>query len=117
MLISMSDSKHEYTKLDSKSILICNTGSSNLEVELIEFTTNKELKIKFKSGYQEFWLQKSILTLYPGLLEIVQKFLIAFPSSYLAKREFSAVTNLLSKKTNRLHITEHDDLRIVFNEN
>ena len=31
-------------------------GSSQLEEELIELTTNEELKIKFKNGYQEFWL-------------------------------------------------------------
>ena len=41
-------------------------GSSQLE-ELIELTTNEELKIKFKNGYQEFGLQKPISQLYPGL--------------------------------------------------
>ncbi|CAG9786987.1 unnamed protein product [Diatraea saccharalis] len=30
------------------------TGSSQLEEELIELTTNEELKIKFKNGYREF---------------------------------------------------------------
>ena len=43
---------------------------------------------------------------------MVQKFLIAFPSSYLAERGFSAVANLLSKKRNRLHVTERGDLRL-----
>jgi hypothetical protein len=89
------------------------TAASNLEEELIELTSNEELKVKFKSGYQEFWLQKSIPTLYPGLWATVQKFLIAFPSSYLAERGFSAVANLLSKKRNRLHITERGDLRLM----
>lgn len=42
------------------------TGSSRLG-ELIELTTNEELKMKFKNGYQEFWMQKPILQLYPGL--------------------------------------------------
>ena len=56
--------------------------SSHLKEELIELITNEELKIKFKSGYQEFWLQKPISTLYPGLWKMVQKFLIAFPSSF-----------------------------------
>lgn len=87
--------------------------SSNLEEELLELTTNEELKVKFKHGYQEFWLQKSIPVLYPGLWAIVQKFLIAFPSSYMAERGFSAVANLLSKKRNRLHITERGDLRLM----
>ncbi|KFM62415.1 SCAN domain-containing protein 3, partial [Stegodyphus mimosarum] len=69
-------------------------GPSQLEEELIELTTNEELKIKFKNGYQEFWLQKSISQLYPRLWSIVQRFLLAFPSSYLAERGFSAVATL-----------------------
>jgi len=64
-----------------------------LEEELIELITYEELKIKFKSGYQEFLLQKPISTLYPGIWKMVQKFLIAFSSSYLAERGFSAVAN------------------------
>lgn len=87
--------------------------SSNIEEELIELATNEELKVKFRNGYQDFWLQKSISQLYPGLWEIVQKILIPFPSSYLAERGFSAVTNLLTKKRNRLHITERGDLRLL----
>lgn len=86
--------------------------SSNLEVELIELTTNEELKPKFEKGYQEFWLQEIISTLYPELWKTVEKFLIAFPSSYLAERGFSAVTNLLSKKRNRLQISDRGDLRL-----
>lgn len=66
-------------------------GSPQLEEELIELITNEEIKIKFKNGYQEFWLQKPIPQLYPGLWSIVQRFLIAFPSSYLCERGFSAV--------------------------
>ncbi|KFM67243.1 SCAN domain-containing protein 3, partial [Stegodyphus mimosarum] len=72
-------------------------GPSQLEEELIELTTNEELKIKFKNGYQEFWLQKSISQLYPRLWSIVQRFLLAFPSSYLAERGFSAVATLSSQ--------------------
>ncbi|GBP55255.1 hypothetical protein EVAR_24451_1 [Eumeta japonica] len=33
--------------------------SPQLEEELIELTTNEEIKIKYKNGYQQFWLQKS----------------------------------------------------------
>ena len=72
--------------------------------------SNEELKIKFKNGYQEFWLQKSISQLYPGLWSIVQRFLIAFPSSYLAEREFSAVATMVTKKRNRLYVTERGNL-------
>ncbi|VVC43066.1 Hypothetical protein CINCED_3A019706 [Cinara cedri] len=68
--------------------------SAKLEEELIEVTTNKELKLKFKEA-------------------IVQTFLIAFPSSYLVERGFSAVTNLFTKKRQRLQITNRGDLRIL----
>lgn len=80
--------------------------------ELIEVTTNEELKIKFKNGYQEFWLQKPIPQLYPGLWSIVEPYLLPFPSSYLCERGFSAVANLINKKRNRLQITERGDLRL-----
>lgn len=91
-------------------------GSSQLEEELIELTTNEELKYKFKSGYQEFWLQKLMSQLYPGLWSIVQRFLIAFPSSYLAERGFSAVATLVTKKRNRLNVTERGDLRLFLSK-
>lgn len=84
-----------------------------LQEELIELSTNEELKFKFKNGYQEFWLQKQIPTLYPGLWAVVKKFLIAFPSSYLVEHGLSAVTNLLTKKRNRLQIVDRGDLRML----
>lgn len=48
--------------------------SAKLEEALIEVTTNEELKLKFKEGYQVFWLQKQIPILYPGLWAVVQTF-------------------------------------------
>ncbi|KAL4132712.1 hypothetical protein QTP88_009821 [Uroleucon formosanum] len=80
--------------------------SSQLEEQLLELTTNEEIKFKFKNGYQEFWLQRPIVELYPSLWSIFQRFLRAFPSSYLSERGFSAVATLLTKKRNRLLITE-----------
>ncbi|KAG8227195.1 hypothetical protein J437_LFUL003401 [Ladona fulva] len=41
--------------------------SPQLQEELMEVTTNDELKFKFKSGYQQFWLQKEIPTAYPEI--------------------------------------------------
>jgi hypothetical protein len=82
---------------------------------LIEITTNEDLKLKFKEGYQVFWQQKQISILYPGLWAIVQTFLITFPSSlsYLVERGFSAVTNLLTKKRQRLQRTNRGELRML----
>jgi zinc finger BED domain-containing protein 5/7/8/9 len=90
--------------------------SSQLEEQLLELTTNEEIKFKFKNGYQEFWLQKPIMQLYPGLWSIVQRFLIAFPSSYLSERGFSAVATLVTKKRNRLLVTERGDLRLFLSK-
>ncbi|XP_075213736.1 protein FAM200A-like [Lycorma delicatula] len=90
--------------------------SPQLEEELIELTTNEEIKIKYKNGYQQFWLQKSIPQLYPGLLSIVERFLKAFPSSYLCERGFSAVTTLLTKKRNHLQVTKRGDLRLFLSK-
>ncbi|CAH1115306.1 unnamed protein product [Psylliodes chrysocephalus] len=90
--------------------------SSNLKEELVEPAINEQLKVKFKNGTQEFWLQKLISVLYSGLCAVVLKFSIVFPSSYLAERVFSAVANLLSKKRNRLHITEHGDLQLMLTQ-
>lgn len=73
-----------------------------LQEELLELSTNEELKVTFKKGYQKFWLQAEIPKKYPGLWAIAQKLLIAFPSSYLVEKSFSAVTNLLTKKKEQI---------------
>ncbi|GBP18409.1 hypothetical protein EVAR_14803_1 [Eumeta japonica] len=57
-----------------------------LQEELLELSTNEELNVIFKRGYQKFWLQAEIPEKYPGLWEIVQKLLIAFSSSYRRKK-------------------------------
>lgn len=90
--------------------------SSQLEEELLELTTNEEIKFKFKNGYQEFWLQKQISQLYPKLWSIVERFLIAFPSSYMCERGFSAVTNIVTKKRSRFQVSERGDLRLFLSE-
>ena len=69
-----------------------------LQEELLGISTNEELKVQFKKGYQHFWLQKDIPGNYPISWHIARKFLIAFPSSYLVERGFSTVVNLLAKK-------------------
>ncbi|CAH1959044.1 unnamed protein product [Acanthoscelides obtectus] len=81
--------------------------------ELTELSTNEELKVQFKNGYQQFWLQNNIPVTYPVLWNIARKFLISFPSSYLVERGFSAVNNLLTKKRNRLDIIRRADLRLT----
>ncbi|CAH1991093.1 unnamed protein product, partial [Acanthoscelides obtectus] len=84
-----------------------------IQEELTELSTNEELEVQFKNGYQQFWLQNNIPVTYPVLWNIARKFLISFPSSYLVERGFSAVTNLLTKKRNRLDIISRGDLRLT----
>ncbi|CAH1965963.1 unnamed protein product [Acanthoscelides obtectus] len=84
-----------------------------IQEELTELSTNEELKVQFKNGYQQFWLQNNIPVTYPVLWIITRKFLISFPSSNLVERGFSAVTNLLTKKRNRLDIICRGDLRLT----
>ncbi|KRZ53599.1 SCAN domain-containing protein 3 [Trichinella nativa] len=83
-----------------------------LEEELIDLQTNKELNPKFKNGYHSIWLQKQISDLYPGLWRMVRKFLLTFLSSYLVERDFNVVTDFLTKKGSRLPIAKHRDLRL-----
>lgn len=92
------------------------TAELSLQEELIELSTNEELKAKLKNRYQEFWLQRQIPVLYPAVWVTVRKLFIAFPSSYLDERVFSVVFNLLTKKRNRLSTVERGDLRLFMTE-
>ncbi|KAG0434300.1 SCAN domain-containing protein 3 [Dictyocoela muelleri] len=88
-------------------------GSLKLQEEMMDLRNDFELKYKIKRGYQNFWLQKPISEKYPEIWKIVEKLILAFPSSYLVERGFSAVMNLLTKKRNRLQIIERGYLRLM----
>ena len=79
----------------------------------MKLSANKELKVKFKNGYQEFWLQKQILPLYPWLwdVESVLYFWLTFPSSHSVDCGFTEATCLLAKKRNRLQVADHRDIK------
>ena len=53
----------------------------HLQEELLGISTDEELFVRFKEGYQLFWLQKIIPSTYPILWDIARESLIAFPSS------------------------------------
>ena len=86
---------------------------THLEEELISLQNDEELKPKFKTFYQAFWRQTAISKRYPTLWKDIKLFFIAFPTSYLVERGFSAVSRLLTKQRNKLNITERDDLRLL----
>jgi len=90
------------------------TAEIQIQEELIELSTDETLKSSFKGSDRltEFWLQTNIIHNYPGLWTLVKKVLIAFPSSYLVEQGFSTVTDLITKKRNRLDIVTRGDLRL-----
>ncbi|GBP82476.1 Zinc finger BED domain-containing protein 5 [Eumeta japonica] len=45
-----------------------------LQKELLELSTNEELKMTLKRGYQKFWLLAEIPEKYPGLWELCKSF-------------------------------------------
>ena len=95
---------------------VSNEETGEAEEELISIQNDIELSPKFKKSYQDFWLQQKISDFYPVLWNKVKIYFIAFPTSYLVERGFSAVALLLSKQRNRLRITERGDLRLLLIE-
>ncbi|CAH1986457.1 unnamed protein product [Acanthoscelides obtectus] len=70
-----------------------------IQEELAELSTNEDLKVQFKNGYQQFWLQNNIPVTYPVLWNIARKFLIFFPSSYLVVQRCYQSPNEKKKQT------------------
>ena len=83
------------------------------EEELVSLQNHADLKPKFKTSYQAFWMQTAIPKRYPTLWKDIKLFHIAFPTSYLVEWVFSAVSRLLTKQRNKLNITERGDLRLL----
>ena len=73
---------------------------THLEEELVSLQNDEDLKPKFKTSYQAFWMQTAIPKCYPTLWKDIKLFFIAFPTSYLVERGFSAVSRLLTKQRN-----------------
>ncbi|XP_029657565.1 SCAN domain-containing protein 3-like [Octopus sinensis] len=91
------------------------TENVNLSQEITENLLNLkydfEAKVIFnKYGYQQFWVTHR--KKYPLLWNEIETLIIAFPSTYLVERGFSAVSNILTKKRNKLQIVNRGDLRL-----
>ena len=80
--------------------------------ESMLLNTDFELHPKLQVSFQDFWLQNKISESYPALWRRVNLFFIAFPTSYLVERGFSAVVQILGKQRQKLDITERGDLRL-----
>ncbi|CDW59919.1 zf-BED domain containing protein [Trichuris trichiura] len=61
---------------------------------------------------QQFWLQKEIPELYPGVWDVVKKLLICLPSTSLVECAFSIVTDLVTQKRSQLQIVRRGHLRL-----
>ena len=83
------------------------------EEELVSLQNDEDLKPKFRTSYQAFWMQTAIPKRYPTLLKDIKFFFIAFPTSYLVERGYSVVSRLLTRQRNKLNITEHGDLKLL----
>uniref|UniRef100_A0ABM5G983 Zinc finger MYM-type protein 6-like n=1 Tax=Pogona vitticeps TaxID=103695 RepID=A0ABM5G983_9SAUR len=82
-----------------------------LQEPLTDLKHDCEAQSHFQSyGYEAFWVK--MRNTYPILWEEVKLLILAFPSTYLVERGFSAVQQILTKSRNMLKITERGDLRM-----
>uniref|UniRef100_A0A5S6Q6W4 HAT C-terminal dimerisation domain-containing protein n=1 Tax=Trichuris muris TaxID=70415 RepID=A0A5S6Q6W4_TRIMR len=83
-----------------------------LQEELIDLQSNEEIKARMKRSYEYFWLHEKIPAPYPALWAAMKRLLIAIASSSVVERGFSVVTDLVTKKRNRLEVVNRGDLRL-----
>lgn len=83
----------------------------DLQEELIDLKSDADAKALLSlRGYQTMWI--TMRRKYPMLWKRVELLFLAFPTTWLVEAGFSAVTNLLTKKRNRLDICNSGDLRL-----
>jgi hypothetical protein len=88
-----------------------------LQEEIVELQSNVAAKLSFNiHGNVRFWILTTSKMEYPQLCKAAERFVLPFPTSYLAERGFSAVTHILSKSRNRLDITGRGDLRLMLSK-
>lgn len=80
--------------------------------ELAEMQNDESVKTLFNIKGAMAWLCEETETKYPSSTKFARKLLLPFPSSYLVECGFSAITDLLLKKRNRLDIFQRGDLRL-----
>ena len=84
-----------------------------IQEEMIDVQNDEELKPAFKRSVGEFWLQPKIQKDYSSIWAKVKLFFIAFPTSYLVEKAFSAVFLLQSKQRQNLMVATRGDLRLM----
>ena len=81
--------------------------------ELAELQNDTSIKVSLhKSNAALMWLTDEVIEQYPKMTHEARNKLLPFPSSYLVECGFSAVTDILTRKRNRLDIFGRGDLRL-----
>ena len=100
-----------------KNPFICKAEDQELglQEEIIDLQNDEESKQISKSrGHQGMRLKHHVK--FPALWRKAKLLYIAFPSSYLVERGFSAVNCILVKKRNRLDVVNRGDLRLFLSK-
>ena len=85
-----------------------------IQEQLAELQADIEARIEFDQlGYSSFWMQTKNILRMPLLCQRTKLLILAFPTSYLVEKGFSAVMRLHTKQRNRLQITKSGDLRLM----
>ena len=85
-----------------------------LQESLIDLRSDDVMKSSFPEQYYNI-LWCNVADKYPALWARAQIMILSFPTSYLVEKGFSAVVGLLTKKMNKLEITNRGDLRLLNN--
>ena len=86
-------------------------GASVLEEELTSLRNDIELRPKLSNSYRISGCRKLSMNVIHSV-EQSQAILLAFPTSYLVEKGFSAVSQVLCKQRNRPAVTDWGDLRL-----
>ena len=89
----------------------------DLQEELSDMHYDCEEKARFKMiGYERFWQGVSKGNKFPNMWKVAKLLILAFPTSYLVERGFSALMQLLTKQRNRLAISQSGDLQLLLTD-
>ena len=90
-------------------------AQQTLQTDLIDLQNDCEAEVLFrKKDFESFWIAQR--STYPRLWEFLKVFILAFPTTYLVEKGFSAVVNLLQKNRNRLQIATKGDLKLFLSD-
>ncbi|XP_008190240.1 protein FAM200A-like [Acyrthosiphon pisum] len=93
-----------------KDLTIDNEKFSYMTEELIELSSDENLRIKFnETTSDKFWI--SIKSEYPELSKIAVSTLLPFATTYLCEMAFSALTVIKNKYRTKLNV--ESDLRVA----